>query len=146
MRQLCSSTDLRELTDLVKRLVRIGIPCAVCKDGGGSQVSVWIQQDGDFPLALKMYVERKAPRPVPAWAHLIEVPVPAVENSAVPAGGDGAAAASDGKDAPSVVLVESRGPTRTGSVGRMEEAGGREPRQGRRRGETGCWRSQPERF
>jgi len=150
MKQLCSSSDLRELTELVKRLVCLGIPCAVCKDGGNNLVSVWIQQDNDFPLALKMYVERKAPRPVPAWAYLIEVPVPAAEDSAVPAGrdgagqagGDGAAPASDGEDAPSVVLVESRGPTRTGSVERMGETQDPEPR----RGGTGYWHSQPQRF
>jgi hypothetical protein len=146
MKQLCSSSDLRELTELVKRLVRIGIPCAVCKDGGGSQVSVWIQQDNDFPLALKIYVEGKAPKPVPPWAYLIEVPLPEAEVSAVPAGGGAAVPATDGKDAPSVVLVQSRGPTRTGSVEGMGETSGSEARRPGRRGEGGHWRSHPQRF
>lgn len=116
MKQLCSSSDLRELTELVKRLVALGIPCAVCKDGGSSRVSVWIQQDNDLPVALKIYVEWKAPRPVPPWAYLIDLPPAAAEAPAVAGGGAAAVPAMDGRSGPSVVVVQTRGRTRTGSL------------------------------
>jgi hypothetical protein len=108
MKLLCASSDLGELKGLVKRLVRIGIPCAVCKDSISSQLSVWIQQDSDFPLALKMFVERDKPRPLPHWASLLDLAVPATEERAVPA--------TDGISTPSVMVVQLRGPTRTGSA------------------------------
>jgi len=117
MKLLSASSDLGELKELVKRLLHIGIPCAVCRDALNSQWSVWIQQDNDFPLALKMFVERRTPRPVPAWAHLIDVPVPEAEESAGLAAGDDAAAASEGVSSPGVTVVQVMGPTRTGTTG-----------------------------
>jgi hypothetical protein len=146
MKQLCSSSDLRELTELVQRLVVLGIPCAVCKDGGSSQVSVWIQQDHDFPLALKIYVERKAPQPVPPWAYLIDAPEPAAEESAVAGVGETGLHHTAGTSGPSVVFVQTRGRTRTGSVERTQEAGGRQPRRTERRGEGRHWGARPERI
>jgi hypothetical protein len=116
MKLLCASSDLGELKELVKRLVRIGIPCAVCKDSIPSQLSVWIQQDNDFPLALKMFVERKKPRPLPPWASLLDVAVPATEESALPATEECAVAATEGVGTASVLVVQLRGPTRTGSA------------------------------
>ncbi len=80
MKLLCASSDLGELKGLVKRLVGIGIPCAVCKDSSNSQLGVWIQQDSDLPLALKVFVERDKPRPLPPWASLLELAVPATED------------------------------------------------------------------
>ena len=116
MKLLCASSDLGELKGLVKRLVRIGIPCAVCKDSVDSQLSVWIQQDSDFPLALKMFVERDKPRPLPHWASLLDLAVPATEDPAVPATEDRAVPATDGISTPSVMVVQLRGATRTGSA------------------------------
>ena len=126
---------LRELTELLKRLLRVGIPCALCKDSGNSQLSVWIQQDTDFPLALKMFGERKAPRPVPPWACLMGVPLPASEDRAVSASEDCAVVATDGENMPSVVIVQSNGATLTGTAGAA--AGVPRVQQGRpkRRGE-----------
>jgi hypothetical protein len=108
MKLLCASSDLGELKGLVKRLVRIGIPCAVCKESIASQLSVWIQQDNDFPLALKMLVEQKKPRPLPPWVSLLELAVPAAADRGVPA--------TDGLSTPSVMVVQPRGPTWTGSA------------------------------
>ena len=108
MKLLCASSDLGELKGLVKRLVRIGIPCAVCKDSIDSQLSVWIQQDSDFPLALKMFVERDNPRPLPHWASLLDLAVPATGERAVPA--------TDGISTLGVMVVQLGGPTRTGTT------------------------------
>ncbi len=108
MKLLCASSDLGELEGLVKRLVRIGIPCAVCKDAIGSQLSVWIQQDCHFPMALRIFVERDKPRPLAPWARLLDSEVPATEDFAVPA--------TDGASTPGVMVVQLRGPTRTGSA------------------------------
>ena len=98
MKLLCASSDLGELKGLVKRLVRIGIPCAVCKDSVVSQLSVWIQQDSDFPLALKLFVERDKPRPLPQWASLLDLAVPASEESALRATEELGVPALDGTD------------------------------------------------
>jgi len=124
MKLLCSSTDLRELTWLVKRLVRVRIPCAVCKDSGNSHLSVWIQQDVDFPLAFRIFVNRERPRSVPHWAHLLESPAPVVEKRRPPATGkrslpvseDRTLTATDGLDTARLMLVESRGATRTATA------------------------------
>jgi hypothetical protein len=124
MKLLCASSDLGELKELVKRLVRFGIPCAVCKDCIDSQLSVWIQQDNHFPLALKVFVERDKPRPLPHWASLLDLAAPATEDSALPAPEDFglratedfALAAPDGIDITRAALVQSKGPTRTGST------------------------------
>ena len=116
MKLLCASSDLGELKGLVKRLVRIGIPCAVCKDSIDSQLSVWIQQDRDFPLALKIFVERDKPRPLPHWASLLDLAVPATKDSAAPATEEHAVPGSDGISTPSVMVVQPRGPTWTGSA------------------------------
>ncbi len=114
MKQLCSSSDLRELTELVKRLVRVGIPCAVCKDGSNSHRSVWIQQDNDFPLALKIYAERDAPRPVPPWASLLGESLAAPEDSTE--NNNPAVAAADEKNLACVVVVQMKGATVTGTA------------------------------
>ena len=124
MRVLCTSSDIRELTGLVKRLVWVGIRCAVCKESIDSRLSVWIQQDSDFPVALKILVERDKPRPLPHWASALDLPVSATVDFASTAtegfsflATEGCAlAAADGIDTTSVVLVQSRGPTRTGSA------------------------------
>jgi hypothetical protein len=116
MKLLCASSDLGELKGLVKRLVRIGIPCAVCKDSIDSQLSVWIQQDRDFPLALKMFVERDKPRPLPHWASLLDLAVPATTESALSATEDFGLPATDGIDTTRVMVVQSKWPTRTGTA------------------------------
>jgi hypothetical protein len=116
MKLLCASSDLGELKGLVKRLVRMGIPCAVCKDSISPQLSVWIQQDSNFPMALKIFVERDKPRPLPHWASLLDSAVPAADDPAVPATEDRAVPATDGISTPSVMVVQLRGPTRTGSA------------------------------
>lgn len=113
---MCASSDLGELQSLVKRLLHIGIPCAVCKDSINSQLSVWIQQDNDFPLALKIFVEQDKPRPLPHWARVLDLVPPATGDSALPATEERAVAATDGISTPSVIVVQPKGPTRTGSA------------------------------
>ncbi len=145
MKQLCSSSDRRELTELLKRLLRIGIPCALCKDSSNAQLSVWVQQDNDLPLALKILAERGTSRPVPPWAYVVELPGPPAEKFALAEGQDGFGPATEGTAGPSVVLVSTRGRTRTGSVEGMGETGRRQPR-GTQRREGWCWGPRRERF
>jgi len=116
MKLLWSSSDLRELERLVKRLVHVCIPCAVCKDSVDSRLSVWVQQDHDFPLALKIFVDREAPRSVPPWAELLDAPVPAAGRGVVPANEQAAVPATGEKHRPDVVIVQLSGSTRTGSA------------------------------
>ena len=84
MKLLCSSPDLGELEGLLKRLVAVGIPCAVCKDSPNSQLSVWIQQDHDFPLALRIFSSRATPRRLPHWACALDSPPPAAKKPVLP--------------------------------------------------------------
>lgn len=116
MKLLCSSSDLRELEGLIKRLVCVGIRCAVSKDSSSSYLSVWVQQDSDFPLALRIFTSRSTPRPVPHWASVLDVPLPAVAEPAASPKQEPATPAACGAGTASMVLVESRGPTRTGTV------------------------------
>ena len=83
MKLLITSTDLDDLGRLVKRLVWARIPCAVCKDPGTSHLSVWIQRDIDFPLAMRAVVNREERPRLPHWARALE-PAPTVtERSAL---------------------------------------------------------------
>ena len=132
MKLLRSSSERCELEWLAKRLARIGIPCAVSKDSGDSQLSVWIQQDADFPLALNIFVNRARPRRFPPWACLFGSPVPGTEESGVPAtedfallAGEGfalpasedfALAALDGMDTTRVMVVQPKWLTRTATA------------------------------
>ena len=77
MKMLFSSPDLAELGRLVKRLVWARIPCAVCKEPVNSQLSIWIQRDIDFPLALRVFTHRDAPYRLPHWARALDSDLPA---------------------------------------------------------------------
>ncbi len=143
MKQLCSSSDLRELTELVKRLVSLAIPCAVCKDSGDSRLSVWVQQDRDFPLALKIFADRDKPRPLPPWACLLDSPAPAARAGAVPATQEFAVPATAENDGPCVVVMQSRGPTVTQTAEATAQGWGARPRRTRRRGLGRRWGPRP---
>ena len=105
MRLLISSTDLDDLARVVKQLVWARIPCAVCKDPISSHLNVWIQQDIDFPLALRVSVNREAPRRLPHWARVYDAAVPAPRPSVLPA--------ADRNTPLSGWLVQSKAPTWT---------------------------------
>lgn len=77
MKILISSTDLEDLEQVVKRLVCACIPCAVCKDPASSHLSVWVQQDADFPLALRVVMNRDKCSHLPHWARVYEFASPA---------------------------------------------------------------------
>ena len=77
MKLLITSTDLDDLERVVKRLVWNRIPCAVCKDPGSPHLSVWIQRDLDFPLALRVVANREERPDLPHWARALE-PTPAL--------------------------------------------------------------------
>ncbi len=77
MKLLISSPDLDDLGQVVKRLVCACIPCAVCKDPVSSHLSVWIQQDIDFPLALRVVMNRDKRSGLPHWARVYEAASPA---------------------------------------------------------------------
>ena len=108
MKLLISSADLDDLQRVVKRLVCACIPCAVCKDPGSSHLSVWIQRDIDFPLALRVVVNRDERPRVPHWARALE-PAPTVtERSALPA--------SNGIEPPQELVTQSKTTTWTGTA------------------------------
>ena len=146
MKLLCASSDLGELGGLVKRLVRIGIPCAVCKDSSGSHLSVWIQQDCHFPMALRISVERDKPRPLPPWANLLDLDVPAKEDPAVAASEGCTEPGTEAKNSASVVVVQSKGATLTGTAEATALRSGRQQRRTKRQGEGRCGIGPPQRL
>jgi hypothetical protein len=72
MRVLYSSFELREHTELVKRLLDRGIPCAVFKRSGNCRLSVWIQHDSNFPQALNILADQNRARPLPPWVCVLD--------------------------------------------------------------------------
>ena len=84
------------------------IPCAVCKDPGTSHLSVWIQRDIDFPLALRVIVNREERPRVPHWARALEPAVTVTERSALPA--------TNGIAPPQELRVQPRTSTWTGTA------------------------------
>jgi len=85
MKLLISSADLDDLERVVKRLVWARIPCAVCKDCISSYLSVWIQRDIDFPLALRVVMNRGGRPRLPYWARALESALAETKPSALPA-------------------------------------------------------------
>jgi hypothetical protein len=86
MRELHSSSDLRGHTELIKRLLDRGIPCAVMKTSDNSPPSVWIQHDSNFPQAVGVLADHNQRRPLPHWARALEkslVEKPSVDKAAV---------------------------------------------------------------
>ena len=108
MKLLISSADLDDLEPVLKRLVCACIPCAVCRDPGSSHLSVWIQRDIDFPLALRVVVNRDERPRLPHWARALEPVPPATKDSASPA--------TNGIAPPRELLVQSKAPTWTGTA------------------------------
>jgi hypothetical protein len=72
MRELYSSSELREHTELVKRLLDRGIPCAVFKMSRNCRLSVWIQHDSNFPQAMKVLADQNRAWPRPPWVCVID--------------------------------------------------------------------------
>ena len=86
MRELHSSSDLRGHTELIKRLLDRGIPCAVIKKSDNSPPSVWIQHDSNFPQAVGVFADQNQRRPLPAWACVLEKSLlekPSADQSAI---------------------------------------------------------------
>ncbi len=109
MRLLVSSGDLRELERVLKRLLWARIPCAVGREKANAHLGIWIQQESDFHRALDIFLNRDKPRPVPCWAPLLEMGVSARKKQPE------SSAAQRAKE-PQVVLLGSRGSTRTGTA------------------------------
>lgn len=82
MKLLHLSSDLREITRSVKRLLRMRVRCAVC-EYSNSQVGVWVQHDTDFLRASKIIADEKTGRALPPWASLLGEPLSA-EHAALP--------------------------------------------------------------
>jgi hypothetical protein len=72
MKVLYSSSNIREHTELVKRLLDRAIPCAVLKKSGNSQPSVWIQHDSNFPQAVEVFADQNRARPLPPWVSVLD--------------------------------------------------------------------------
>jgi len=108
MKLLISSADLDDLQRIVKRLVCACIPCAVCKDPGSSHLSVWIQQDLDFPLALRVVMNREERASLPHWACALESALTVTKRSALPA--------SNGVEPLEELVGESKTTTSTGTA------------------------------
>lgn len=84
MKLLIYSSDLNDLERVVKRLVCACIPCAVCKDPVNSHLSVWIQQDPDFPLALRVVMNREGRARLPHWARVYDSSLPGTHQVEAP--------------------------------------------------------------
>ena len=109
MKLLISSADLDDLERVVKRLIWACIPCAVCKDPRSSHLRVWIQQDSDFPLALRVVMNREGRSRLPHWARAFESALPAAKRSALPA--------TNGIEPPRELPIQSKAATCTGTAG-----------------------------
>jgi hypothetical protein len=72
MRELHSSSDLRGHTELIKRLLDRGIPCAVIKKSDKAPLSVWIQHDSNFPQAVGVLADQNRGRPLPPWTCVLD--------------------------------------------------------------------------
>ncbi len=72
MKLLFSSFELEEIQRHVKRLVFASIRCSVCRNPGDSSLSVWINDDTDFPRALKIFMNRSTARPIPRWLRVYD--------------------------------------------------------------------------
>ena len=66
------STDTQEVTQTVKWLLRSGIRCEVRRERWNSCHGVWLQDERDFPKALRIWMLYSKPRPLPAWASVLE--------------------------------------------------------------------------
>ena len=107
MKLLISSADLDDLQRVVKRLVWARIPCAVCRGPSNASLSVWIQRDIDFPLALRVVTNREGRPRLPHWARALEPALPAPKRSGLPA--------TNGIDPRRGRWVPSKEPTWTGT-------------------------------
>lgn len=72
MRLLFLSSEPAELRQTLKWLLRASIPCAVWRGDGIARYGVWVQNDEDFPKALRIRMLWAKPRPVAPWVHLLE--------------------------------------------------------------------------
>jgi hypothetical protein len=72
MRELHSSSDLRGHTELIKRLLDRGIPCAVIKKSDDAPLSVWIQHDSNFPQAVGVFADQSRTRPLAPWTCVLQ--------------------------------------------------------------------------
>ena len=71
MRELHASSDLRGHTELIKRLLDRGIPCAVIKKSDNAPLSVWIQHDSNFPQAVGVFADQCRTRPLAPWTSVL---------------------------------------------------------------------------
>src|SRR5512144_1500498 len=110
MKLLCSSSYLKELEVIAKKLICVGIPIAVFRDSSDAPLGIWIQQAADFPLALRLLVNREKPRDVPHWATVFDVVPPAAEPAAPPPSQPAAVSSPDVPNSRKVVFIQSDGP------------------------------------
>lgn len=108
MNLLFSSCNLQEVERILKRLLWARIGCAVGKDPVSSYLNVWIQRDCDFRRAMCIFMNRNQSRPLPHWASVLESIAPVKKRSALPV--------VNGLQGPRMVVVTSKGVTRTGTA------------------------------
>ncbi len=108
MNLLFSSCDPPEVERTLKRLLWARIACGVGKDPVNSYLTVWIQRECDFRRAMTIFMHRSMSRPLPHWAAVLESFGSAKKRSTP--------AAANGLEGPRVVVVESKGATRTGTA------------------------------
>jgi hypothetical protein len=100
MKLLFSSCDLQEVERVLKQLLWARIGCAVEKDPANSYLNVWIQRGCDLRRAMRIFMERQTPRPLPHWASVLEWAAPAKKRSALPA--------TNAAEGPRVVVMASK--------------------------------------
>jgi len=74
MKLLFVSFDGEEVVKAVKQLLFAFVRCLVSKEGTGW--AVWVQDERDLPRALSIFKLWAKPRPLPAWAALLELDRP----------------------------------------------------------------------
>jgi hypothetical protein len=87
MKMLACSADLENLEQVVKRLIHAHIPCAVSKGSSDSRLSVWVQRDADFSLALRVASKRQSRPRLPYWTAALDFCLSATRYSASPLAG-----------------------------------------------------------
>jgi hypothetical protein len=66
------SSDPEEIIRTVRYLLRAGVRCAVRRERWNSCYGVWVQNEEDFPRALRIYMDCAKPHPLPPWAEVLE--------------------------------------------------------------------------
>ena len=66
------SSNPEEIINTIKYLLRAGVRCAVRRERWNSCYGVWVQNEADFPRALRIYLDCCKPLPLPPLSGVLE--------------------------------------------------------------------------